>query len=132
MAKNILSNLQAAFVNEYVKNGGDGKNAAIAAGFSPRTAHVAACKALKRKHVRAEVCRLRGKVADRAVRSLEKYLTELNEHRTLAIESGKHEALSAANKAVEIQMKALGMLVDKSEINMKMSLADLIIGASAK
>lgn len=62
-----LSPMERAFCRAYVANGGNGTQAAIAAGYSEKGASVAAARLLKRPAVIAEIERLRlasGKVVE--------------------------------------------------------------------
>jgi phage terminase small subunit len=52
-----LSPMQAAFAIQYARNGGNGRQAAIAAGYSPRSAAVLAHRLTRRPAVREEIDR---------------------------------------------------------------------------
>lgn len=68
--------MEAAFAVQYARNGGNGRQAAIAAGYSARSAAVLAHRLKNRPAVLAEIDRqkarqLRAQVAERARRRLQ-------------------------------------------------------------
>lgn len=75
-AAKSLTPRHARFVAEYVANGGNGTQAAIAAGYSPTSAKFRASEMLTLPHVKAEMARLRGKVMDKLEVTVERVLKE--------------------------------------------------------
>ncbi len=56
-SKEAAAKRRKLFIEAYVSNGGNGLQAAIKAGFSPRSAGVTACQLLKEPNIRAEINR---------------------------------------------------------------------------
>jgi phage terminase small subunit len=73
-----LSNKQAAFVREYVKDF-NGKRAAIAAGYSAKTADVQACKMLIIPKIRDAVKKLTDKAESTSIATCEEVLESATE-----------------------------------------------------
>ena len=108
---------QAAFAIQYVKLLGNGKRAAIAAGYSERSAAEIACENLIQPHVREEVARQRLRVVARLELSLERVLQEIAEVAALAQDAGDY---MAALRGQELLGKAIGMWPDRSaQLNVK-------------
>ena len=102
-----LSIREAAFAAQYVAKHGNGTQAAIAAGYAPSAAHVAASRLIRRGKVKRQIDRLTRKheiTADRV-------LTRLDNLSAKAEESGNYPA---AVRAEELIGKSLGMWVDRS------------------
>lgn len=102
-----LSIREAAFAAQYVAKHGNGTQAAIAAGYAPSAAHVAASRLIRRGKVKRRIDRLTRKheiTADRV-------LTRLDNLSAKAEESGNYPA---AVRAEELIGKSLGMWVDRS------------------
>jgi phage terminase small subunit len=75
--RNGLNLKQAAFVAAYTTNGGDGKNAALAAGYGEKGAGQQASRLLTMPRVRAEVQRITAAGAERAEITVERIMDEL-------------------------------------------------------
>ena len=102
-----LSIREAAFAAQYVAKHGNGTQAAIAAGYAPKSAHVSASLLIRRPKVKRRIDRLTRKheiTADRV-------LTRLDNLSAKAEESGNYPA---AVRAEELIGKSLGMWVDRS------------------
>lgn len=102
-----LSIREAAFAAQYVARHGNGTQAAIAAGYAPKSAHVSASLLIRRPKVQRRIERLTRKheiTADRV-------LTRLDNLSARAEESGNYPA---AVRAEELIGKSLGMWVDRS------------------
>jgi len=102
-----LSIREAAFAAQYVAKHGNGTQAAIAAGYAPSAAHVAASRLIRRGKVKRRIDRLTRKheiTADRV-------LARLDNLSAKAEESGNYPA---AVRAEELIGKSLGMWVDRS------------------
>lgn len=102
-----LSIREAAFAAQYVAKHGNGTQAAIAAGYAPSAAHVAASRLIRRGKVKRQIDRLTRKheiTADRV-------LTRLDNLSAKAEERGN---FPAAVRAEELIGKSLGMWVDRS------------------
>ena len=103
----VLSIREAAFAAQYVAKHGNGTQAAIAAGYAPSAAHVAASRLIRRGKVKRQIDRLTRKheiTADRV-------LTRLDNLSAKAEENGNYPA---AVRAEELIGKSLGMWVDRS------------------
>jgi hypothetical protein len=98
---------QATFAAEYVAHHGNGTKAAIAAGYSPKGAHVRASQLLRLGKVKKRIERL----TRRHEVTAERVLTRLDNLSLKAEESGN---FPAAVKAEELLGKALGLFVDRS------------------
>lgn len=103
------------FAAEYVKDG-NATQAAIRAGFSPKSAHVTACHLLKDPKVSAEIERIRAPIVEKlegsAAITLESHLRKLSE---LAEEARQHEQFSAAITAEMARGKVAGLYVERHE-----------------
>ena len=98
---------QASFAAEYVALLGNGSKAAIAAGYSPKGAHVAANRLLRKATVKKRIERL----SKRHEVTADRVLTRLDNLSVKAEESGN---FPAAVRAEELLGKALGLWVDRS------------------
>lgn len=95
------------FPAEYVKAHGNGTKAAIAAGYSERSAHELGHRALKNVDVQREINRLTLKHEI----SMDRVLTRLDNLSTKAESDGQY---SAAIKAEELIGKGIGGFVERS------------------
>ena len=106
-----LTPKQNRFCKEYVTDH-NGKQAAIRAKYSAKTAESQASRLLSNAKVQVEVARLEKKVAAKLEITAEKVLRDLETDKLLAREAGQH---SASIRATELQGKHLKMFVDRVE-----------------
>ena len=102
-----LSVREAAFAAQYVAKNGNGTQAAIAAGYAPKSAHVSASLLIRRPKVQRRIKRL----TRRHEITADRVLTRLDNLSARAEESGNYPA---AVRAEELIGKSLGMWVDRS------------------
>lgn len=76
MRKSVLNPRQEKFVAAYIANGGNAKQAAIAAGYSAKTATVQGSRLLTDANVRAEINKRRAKLADKFAVTQERITAE--------------------------------------------------------
>lgn len=133
-----LNDRQRRFVEEYVASPTlNATKAAIAAGYSAKTAHAQASRLLKDVKVHAAV------EAELALRSKRVRITQdwvlkqlrKNYRRAMQVElvrdnegnpTGEHQYEGAvANKSLELMGRHLGMFVDRSEVEIRKRIADL-------
>lgn len=122
----MLNAKQRRFVHEYLIDL-NATQAAQRAGYSKRTAYSQGCRLLKHAEVQAAVAAKREQVEERSAVTVEFVLKGLltNFHRAMQAEpvlddEGKPTGeytyqANAANKALELMGKYLGMFVDKVE-----------------
>lgn len=61
-----MTDKQTTFIHEYIKNGCDASKAAIAAGYSAKSARIVASRLLKNKEIREEIDKLLKKASMKA------------------------------------------------------------------
>ena len=98
---------QASFAAEYIRAKGIGTKAALAAGYAPSWAHVAASQLIRHPKVKQRI----DKLARRHEVTAERVLTRLDNLSIKAEETGNYPA---AVRAEELIGKSLGMWVDRS------------------
>ena len=125
-AVNPLTPKQELFVMEYVVDL-NGKQAAIRAGYSPRTAEVQASRLLSHVKVQAAVQRAQESLVERVELSQEWVIDRLREIVECSMASvpvmdakGKETGVysfqgTVANRALELLGKHIGMFVDRKE-----------------
>ena len=96
------------------------------AGYAPAHAHVAGSKLIRMPHIRARIEYLKSLTTERAVESIALskgwVLQELTANVSRAV---KLEDLSAANRALELVGKELGMFVERKLIGMQALISEL-------
>ena len=102
-----LNDKQHLFAIEYLKDR-DGRAAAIRAGYSPKSAHVAAGNLLAKPEVRAIVTEETEKIKLRSGLTAEFVINEL-----MQVASQEDVAQSTKVRALELLAKHLGMLEDR-------------------
>lgn len=112
--KKGLTSKQAIFVQEYVINK-NGTQAAIAAGYSKKTAKQMACENLTKPYIVQEKDRLMSKLADEAGLTALHTLKKLKE----CVDLDPTECGQTVMKALELAGKHHGLFVDKSEVTVK-------------
>jgi phage terminase small subunit len=109
-----LSQREAAFAVHFTTIGSDtfsdGKKSAVAAGYSDRSAHVAASRLLKRDKVRNRISELHSENMQRNLITTDKVLADLEHDKVMA---RKHNQYSVAKGCTELQGKYLAMFTDR-------------------
>ena len=109
-----LSQREAAFAVHFTTIGSDtfsdGKNSAIAAGYSDRSAHVAASRLMKRERVSNRISELHSENMRRNLITTDKVLADLEHDKVMA---RKHNQYSVAKGCTELQGKYLAMFTDR-------------------
>ena len=100
---------QERFVQEYCANGGNGTQAAIAAGYSEKGADVQAVSLLRNIRIAAAIRAHRDETAERAHITVENQTLELEKDRQAARDNGQ---ISAAIQATGLILKAHGLLTE--------------------
>ena len=113
--KEGLTGKQQAFIREYLTNGYNGTKAAIAAGYSKRSAKEIAVENLTKPLIVKEKDRLMSKIADECGCTKELVFNKLKEATTLDMDSKGSIVL----KALELIGKHHGLFTDKAEISVK-------------
>lgn len=106
-----ITDKQERFIAEYLVDG-NATRAAIAAGYSERTAARIGSELLARPHVRAAVTEGRKRIAAKLELTAEKVLTDLDR---LAMKAEKAGKFSDAIRARELQGKHLKLFTEKHE-----------------
>lgn len=104
---------QIIFCEEWLKDR-NGKRAAIAAGYTERSAEVTASRLLRNAKVKAYIEEQLKEAQQRRRESLDDILNELDENRKIALSAETPQA-SAANQATVAKAKLLGYVVEKVE-----------------
>lgn len=106
----LLTPLQQAFVHEYAKGDKNATQAAIAAGYSPRTARVQVYSLLRNPGVKIELDRIRERITKKTVYDATAAFNEAGEAMEIARKTNNSHAFT---KAVELRSKLHGLLTDK-------------------
>lgn len=93
-----MTQRQKVFAHEYIQHG-NATEAAKAAGYSPRSAHVQGCTLLKNPKVADYIQNLQNRSAVAASCTYEEHLDKLAELRDAALECGQISAAVAAETA---------------------------------
>jgi len=105
-----LTPLQQAFVQAYAVGDKSATQAAIAAGYSPRTARVQVYDLLRNPGVKAELDQIRERITQKTVYDAAAAFNEAGEALEIARKSKNSHAFT---KAVELRAKLHGLLTDK-------------------
>lgn len=108
-----LNPRQAAFVAEYLRNGGVASDAAFKAGYSPTNSNRAGWQIMQKPQVKEAIAAKRNEVVEKGKYDLEAAIAELNTKINLAEKANQHSAVA---KMMELKMKAHGLLVEKHEV----------------
>jgi phage terminase small subunit len=112
-----LSQRESAFCVHFTAIGSDtfenGTNAAIAAGYSDKSAHVAASRLLKRDKVRNRISELHEKNMQRNMITVDKVLADLEHDKLMA---RKHHQYAVSKGCTELQGKYLAMFTEKLNV----------------
>lgn len=109
----------------------NGKRAAIAAGFSAKTAEQQASRLLTSVKVKQYIDARLLVAQKRREETLDDILNELDENRMAALSAETVQA-GAANQATMSKAKLLGFVTEKVEITGELSLAEAITKAKAR
>jgi phage terminase small subunit len=127
-----LTMRQHKFAVEYVANGGNGTQAAKAAGYGEAGAHVLASNTLRNAKVQQVIAQAEARMIRRIEVTPDKIMADLEDYKELGVRT---EQVGAAIRATELQGKQIGMFVDRSvNINVDLNgshldqLADLLSG----
>lgn len=114
MSEKPLSDLHKRFIEEYVINGGNGRQAylKVRPNVQENSAEVAASKILRRPEAQEYLAKLSEEVRSSKVADLEECLQELTKY----IRDDK-TAPSAKLKAIEMRLKTMGAFIDKKVVS---------------
>ena len=116
MAEIKLTPKQKAFVREYKKNGGNGTQAAIKAGYSENTADVIATENLRKPSIRKALEIEEKKLQEKYEYTIDDMVRELDD---VKLKADAEQNRQAQIKAIELKGKAFGLFVDKQETTVK-------------
>lgn len=135
-----MTNKQINFINEYLKSK-NATEAAIKAGYSPKTAASQASELLKKPNISKEIDKILQKASENALVSAEYVIRSLKEvaerclqHKPVldyeGNETGEYEFdSSGANKALELLGRNLKLFTDKVEVEASENLAEALAAA---
>jgi phage terminase small subunit len=109
-----LTPKQKAFVREYKKNGGNGTQAAIKAGYSENTADVIATENLRKPSIREALEKEEKKLQEKYEYTIDDMVRELDD---VKMKADAEQNRQAQIKAIELKGKAFGLFVEKVENN---------------
>ena len=111
-----LTPKQKAFVREYKKNGGNGPQAAIKAGYSENTAEVIATENLRKPSIREALEKEEKKLQEKYEYTIDDMVRELDD---VKMKADAEQNRQAQIKAIELKGKAFGLFIDRQEITGK-------------
>lgn len=111
-----LTPKQKAFVREYKKNGGNGTQAAIKAGYSENTADVIATENLRKPNIKEALAQEEKKLQEKYEYTIDDMVRELDD---VKMKADAEQNRQAQIKAIELKGKAFGLFVDKQETTVK-------------
>ncbi len=111
-----LTPKQKAFVREYKKNGGNGTQAAIKAGYSENTADVIATENLRKPSIREALEKEEKKLQEKYEYTIDDMVRELDD---VKMKADAEQNRQAQIKAIELKGKAFGLFIDRQEITGK-------------
>jgi phage terminase small subunit len=109
-----LTPKQKAFVREYKKNGGNGTQAAIKAGYSENTADVIATENLRKPNIKEALAQEEKKLQKKYEYTIDDMVRELDD---VKMKADAEQNRQAQIKAIELKGKAFGLFVEKVENN---------------
>jgi phage terminase small subunit len=109
-----LTPKQKAFVREYKKNGGNGTQAAIKAGYSENTADVIATENLRKPSIKEALEKEEKKLQEKYEYTIDDMVRELDD---VKMKADSEQNRQAQIKAIELKGKAFGLFVEKVENN---------------
>lgn len=121
MAENKkLTVKQRRFCDEYLANGGNATEAAIAAGYSPKTAYAIGHENLSKLEIQAYLQARGEQNAAKFEYTLREHVKDLDELADLAKRDGN---LNAAIRAKELKGKVCGLYLERHELNGSIALS---------
>ena len=109
-----LTPKQKAFVREYKKNGGNGTQAAISAGYSEESARAISCENLTKPYIQEALKQGEKKLQEKYEYTIDDMVRELDD---VKMKADAEQNRQAQIKAIELKGKAFGLFVDKVENN---------------
>lgn len=111
-----LTPKQKAFVREYKKNGGNGTQAAIKAGYSENTADVIATENLRKPNIKEALAQEEKKLQEKYEYTIDDMVRELDD---VKMKADAEQNRQAQIKAIELKGKVFGLFVDRQETTVK-------------
>jgi phage terminase small subunit len=111
MPTGLLKPRQQAFVDAYLRNGGNATKAAKEAGYKESSAPRMGTILLHNDAIKAYLMKIQKRAADRTSLDAEKILEELAANAYIAREQNQ---IAASNQALQLIGKHLGMFVEKT------------------
>ena len=111
-----LTPKQKAFVREYKKNGGNGTQAAIKAGYSEKTARKIAAENVTKPVIREALAQEEKKLQEKYEYTIDDMVRELDD---VKMKADAEQNRQAQIKAIELKGKAFGLFIDRQEITGK-------------
>lgn len=109
-----LTPKQKAFVREYKKNGGNGTQAAINAGYSEESARAISSENLTKPYIQEALKQEEKKLQEKYEYTIDDMVRELDD---VKMKADAEQNRQAQIKAIELKGKAFGLFVDKVENN---------------
>ena len=109
-----LTPKQKAFVREYKKNGGNGTQAAISAGYSEDSARAISCENLTKPYIQEALKQEEKKLQEKYEYTIDDMVRELDD---VKMKADAEQNRQAQIRAIELKGKAFGLFVDKVENN---------------
>jgi phage terminase small subunit len=111
-----LTPKQKAFVREYKKNGGNGTQAAINAGYSEESARAISSENLTKPYIQEALKQEEKKLQEKYEYTIDDMVRELDD---VKMKADAEQNRQAQIKAIELKGKAFGLFVDKQETTVK-------------
>lgn len=111
-----LTPKQKAFVREYKKNGGNGTQAAIKAGYSEKTARKIASENVTKPDIQEALKQEEKKMQEKYEYTIDDMVRELDD---VKMKADAEQNRQAQIKAIELKGKAFGLFIDRQEITGK-------------
>jgi phage terminase small subunit len=109
-----LTPKQKAFVREYKKNGGNGTQAAINAGYSEESARAISSENLTKPYIQEALKQEEKKLQEKYEYTIDDMVRELDD---VKMKADSEQNRQAQIKAIELKGKAFGLFVEKVENN---------------
>ena len=109
-----LTPKQKAFVREYKKNGGNGTQAAINAGYSEESARAISSENLTKPYIQEALKQEEKKLQEKYEYTIDDMVRELDD---VKMKADSEQNRQAQIKAIELKGKAFGLFVDRVENN---------------
>lgn len=111
-----LTPKQKAFVREYKKNGGNGTQAAINAGYSEESARAISSENLTKPYIQEALKQEEKKLQEKYEYTIDDMVRELDD---VKMKADAEQNRQAQIKAIELKGKAFGLFIDRQEITGK-------------